>query len=62
MQIEFRPGWNSIRAQVLVREARPQQMSFEMVAIELADRCKLRRPLAGLHLRREHSPAACPGV
>jgi len=50
-QLEIRTGWNSIQAEVLVREARPQQMSFELVNIDLSDRSRLRRALAGLYAR-----------
>jgi hypothetical protein len=44
--IVFRSGLGRVRAEVVVREARPQQLSFELVKIALEDRNKLRRPLA----------------
>lgn len=42
----FKSGMESIHARVLVREARPQEVSFELVEIDHANRSRLRRPLA----------------
>ncbi len=47
-QVELHPGRHGIQAEVLVREARPQRMTFELVNMDLEDRCNLRRPLAVL--------------
>ena len=41
--VELRHGRQRIHADVLVREARPQELSFELVKISLDDRTKLRR-------------------
>ncbi len=49
--MDFKTGGMSIRARVLVREARPQELSFELVEIDNDDRSRLRRPLLGLHSR-----------
>jgi hypothetical protein len=46
--LDFKMGMHSIRARVLVREARPQELGFEMVEINNKDRCRLRRPLASM--------------
>jgi hypothetical protein len=48
-QVELHPGRHGIQAEVLVREARPQHMTFELVNMDLEDRSNLRRPLAELH-------------
>ncbi|MGD1155110.1 MAG: HEAT repeat domain-containing protein [Terriglobia bacterium] len=45
--LEFQPGLHRIRAEVLVREARPQELTFELVSIGLEDRNRLRRSLLG---------------
>jgi hypothetical protein len=47
--LEFRSGRHSIHARVLVREARPQELTFELIEIGHQDRNNLRRPLAGLY-------------
>jgi hypothetical protein len=53
-QCHIKPGttvpleFNRIRANVLVREARPQELTFELVTIAHEDRARLRRPLLGL--------------
>jgi len=48
--IEFRPGLARLRAEVVVRDVRPQKLSFELVRINFEDRFKLRHPLAtGVH-------------
>jgi hypothetical protein len=47
--LEFQSGMHRIHARVLVREARPQELTFELVEIAHEDRNRLRRPLAGLH-------------
>ena len=46
--LEFQSGFRHIRANVLLREARPQELAFELVKIDLEDRLKLRRPLVEL--------------
>ena len=46
--LEFQPGLGRIRAEVLVREARPQELTFELVSIGLEDRNRLRRSLLEL--------------
>jgi hypothetical protein len=46
--LEFQTGMSHIHADVLVRESRPQELTFELVKIGLEDRNKLRRPLVGL--------------
>jgi hypothetical protein len=46
--LQFQAGWHRIHTRVLVREGRPQEMTFELIQIGHADRCCLRRPLAGL--------------
>ena len=48
VNLEFQSGMTRIHADVLVREARPQELTFELVSIGLEDRNKLRRPLVGL--------------
>jgi hypothetical protein len=48
VSLEFKSGMTHIHADVLVREARPQELTFELVNIGLEDRNKLRRPLVGL--------------
>ena len=49
--MDFKTGGMNIRTRVLVREARPQELSFELVEIDNDDRGRLRRPLLGLHSR-----------
>ena len=44
--LEFQSGLRRIHARVLVREARPQELTFELVQIGHQDRSRLRRPLA----------------
>jgi hypothetical protein len=46
--LEFKGGMQTIRARVLVREARPQELSFELVQIAHEDRSRWRRPLVKL--------------
>jgi hypothetical protein len=46
--LEFKTGMKTIRAHVLVRESRPQEITFELVQIAHEDRSRLRRPLIGL--------------
>ena len=46
--LELTSGMHSIHARVLVREARPQELTFEMVEMGHQDRSRLRRPLAAL--------------
>ncbi|MGA2631257.1 MAG: HEAT repeat domain-containing protein [Terriglobia bacterium] len=40
--IELRPGWQPVRVETLIRESRPQQLTFEVASIGLEDRAKLR--------------------
>jgi hypothetical protein len=53
-QCHVKPGrtvpleFQRIHASVLVREARPQELTFELVQIGHEDRSRLRRPLVGL--------------
>ena len=47
--LEFKTGMKTIRAHVLVRESRPQEITFELVQIAHEDRSRLRRPLVGLY-------------
>jgi hypothetical protein len=47
--LELKSGMHSIHARVLVREARPQELTFELVQIDHENRSRLRRPLVGLH-------------
>jgi hypothetical protein len=47
--MELRSGVKGICAKVLVREARPKELTFELVEIQEEDRGRLRRPLTGLH-------------
>jgi len=49
--LELRCGFRRIHADVLVREARPQEMTFELVKIGLEDRHRLRQPLLHLQAR-----------
>jgi hypothetical protein len=46
--LELPSGIHRVHGHVLVREARPQELTFELVRIGLEDRNRLRRPLAGL--------------
>lgn len=46
--LEVRSGLRSIRAEVLVREARREQITFEVVRMNFEERAKLRKLLAGL--------------
>jgi len=46
--MDFKTGTSSIHTRVLVREARTQELSFELVEIDNNDRGRLRRPLADL--------------
>ena len=47
--MEFKSGVQSIHTRVLVREAGPQELTFELVQIDNENRGRLRRPLTGLH-------------
>ncbi len=47
--LELQSGLHRIRARILVREAQPQELTFELVQIAHEDRSHLRRPLARLH-------------
>jgi hypothetical protein len=47
--LEIQSGLHRIHARVLVREARPQELTFELVRIGHGDRSRLRRPLVGLY-------------
>ncbi len=47
--LTFKSGMESIHARVLVREARPQEVSFEVVEIDHVNRSRLRRPLARIY-------------
>jgi hypothetical protein len=49
--LEFQSGRNRIRAEVLAREGRPQELTFEFVRIEFEDRHCLRRSLLGLQAK-----------
>ncbi len=49
VRLELRSGIKSIRTRVLIREARPKELTFELVEIGEEDRGRLRRPLTGLH-------------
>jgi hypothetical protein len=46
--LSIQSGMHRIHSEVLVREARPQEMTFELVKIDLEDRNQLRRSFAGL--------------
>ena len=46
--LELKSGMHSIHARVLVREARPQELTFELVEMGHHDRSRLRRPLSAL--------------
>lgn len=46
--LTFRSGMENIRARILVRESRPQEMAFEISDIEPADLTRLRRPVVRL--------------
>jgi hypothetical protein len=43
--LEFKSGMNHVHARVLVREARPQELTFEVVQIDHEERSRWRRPL-----------------
>jgi len=47
--LEIQSGLHRVHARILVREARPQELTFELVQIGYEDRSRLRRPLVGLH-------------
>jgi hypothetical protein len=49
--LEVQSGLHRIRAEVLVREARPQELTFELARIDLEDRNRLRRSLLGLQAK-----------
>jgi hypothetical protein len=46
--LDFQSGLHRIHSEVLVREARPQELTFEMIRIGLEDRNQIRRSFAGL--------------
>jgi pyruvate/2-oxoglutarate dehydrogenase complex dihydrolipoamide acyltransferase (E2) component/antitoxin component of RelBE/YafQ-DinJ toxin-antitoxin module len=46
--LEMRSGLRGVRAEVLVREARREQITFEVVRMNFEERAKLRKLLAGL--------------
>jgi hypothetical protein len=48
VNLQFPSGMYRVHADVLVREARPQQLTFELAKIGFEDRNRLRRPLAGM--------------
>ena len=56
--MEFKSGVQSIHTRVLVREAGPQELTFELVEIDNQDRSRLRRPLTGLHSQGSWKSAA----
>jgi len=56
--MEFKSGVQSIHTRVLVREAGPQELTFELVEIDHQDRNRLRRPLMGLHSQVNWNSAA----
>jgi hypothetical protein len=49
--LEFQSGLHRIRADVLVREARPQELTFELARIDLEDLNRLRRSLLALQAK-----------
>ncbi|MFQ5662904.1 MAG: HEAT repeat domain-containing protein [Terriglobia bacterium] len=49
-ELRLHSGLHHLCSQVVVREAPPQQMSFEIFEIDLPGRTRLRRLLAGFHL------------
>jgi hypothetical protein len=49
--LELQSGLSRIRAEVLVREARPQKLAFELVRIDFEDRNRLRCVLVGLRAK-----------
>jgi hypothetical protein len=53
--LEFRSGLRQVHARVLVREARPQELTFELVQIGHEDRSRLRRPLLANISRKTES-------
>jgi hypothetical protein len=58
--LEFQPGMHRIQTRILVREARPQELTFEFVQISHADRSRLRRPLAGWHSKENSKTESMP--
>ncbi len=46
--LDLRSGFRSIHADVLVHEAREDQITFEIVGMDFEERSKLRKLLAGL--------------
>lgn len=56
VEIELRSGFRPVGARVLVREASSQQVSFEIIEIDLEERTRLRLLLADsqFHLRLSH--------
>jgi hypothetical protein len=51
VNLQFPSGMYRVHTDVLVREARPQQLSFELARIGFEDRNRLRRPLAGMQAK-----------
>jgi hypothetical protein len=43
----MRPELGRVQAEILVRDAQPQQVSFELISVEPEDRTRIRRILAG---------------
>jgi hypothetical protein len=56
--LEIQLGMHRISAEVLVREARPQEITFELVHIDHENRGRLRRPLVGWSSKEDESAAA----
>ncbi len=61
LPLEIQSGLHRIRARVLVREARPQELTFELVQIDCADRGRLRRPLADGLGKQNSKPESVQG-
>lgn len=59
--LEFQSGLHRIHARVLVREARPQEMTFELVQIGYQDRSRLRRPLLDWQGTENFKTESMPG-
>jgi hypothetical protein len=54
--LEIQLGLHRVSAEVLVREARPQELTFELVHIDHENRGRLRRPLVGWRSKENESP------
>jgi hypothetical protein len=46
--LEINSGLHRVRTRILAREARPQELTFELVHVGFQDRTRLRRPLSAL--------------